>query len=85
MLETTGHRRAAILAWRSWTMGALAPTFATRTATRTATISLNLVLQVTVLLMLTGLVIWTLLFSSYPAIHDPVHALRHALYLIPCH
>ena len=50
-----------------------------------ATISINLVLQVTVLLMLTALVIWTLLFSSYPAIHDPVHALRHALYLIPCH
>lgn len=66
-------------------MAASAATFATRTVTRTATISINLVLQITVLLLLTGLVIWTLLFSSYPAIHDPVHALRHALYLIPCH
>ena len=63
----------------------MATNFATRTLNRTATISLNLVLQITVLLVLTGLVIWTLLFSSYPAIHDPVHALRHALYLIPCH
>ena len=66
-------------------MAATAASFATRTVTRTTTISINLVLQVTVLLMLTALVIWTLLFSSYPAIHDPVHALRHALYLIPCH
>ncbi len=64
---------------------AAAASFATRTVTRTATISLNLVLQITVLLVLAGLVIWTLLFSSYPAVHDPVHALRHALYLIPCH
>jgi len=64
---------------------ATAASFATRTVTRTATISLNLVLQITVLLVLAGLVIWTLLFSSYPAVHDPVHALRHALYLIPCH
>lgn len=63
----------------------MAANFATRTITRTTTISLSLVLQITVLLVLTGLVIWALLFSSYPAIHDPVHALRHALYLIPCH
>jgi cobalt transporter subunit CbtB len=66
-------------------MTAAAGTFATRTATRTATISLNLMLQITVLLLLTGVVIWTLLFSGIPNIHDPVHALRHALYMIPCH
>ena len=63
----------------------MAATFATRTVTRTATISLNLVLQITVLLLLTGIVIWTLLFSGIPNLHDPVHALRHALYMIPCH
>jgi hypothetical protein len=63
----------------------MAANFATRTLTRTGTISLNLVLQLTVLLVMTALILWTLLFSSYPAIHDPVHALRHALYLIPCH
>jgi cobalt transporter subunit CbtB len=66
-------------------MTAAAGTFATRTVTRTATISLNLMLQITVLLLLTGVVIWTLLFSGIPNIHDPVHALRHALYMIPCH
>jgi hypothetical protein len=63
----------------------MAANFATRTLTRTGTITLNLVLQVTVLLVMTSLIIWTLLFTSYPNIHDPVHALRHALYLIPCH
>ena len=62
-----------------------AATFATRTATRTATISVNLMIQITVLLLLTSIVIWTLLFSGIPNIHDPVHALRHALYMIPCH
>jgi hypothetical protein len=63
----------------------MATNFATRTLTRTGTISLNLVLQMTVFLMMTGLILWTLLFTGYPAIHDPVHALRHALYMIPCH
>jgi hypothetical protein len=37
------------------------------------------------LLFLVGLVLWTALFTSYPLLHDPLHALRHALYLIPCH
>ncbi len=66
-------------------MTASAGTFATRTVTRTANISLNLMIQITVLLLLTGIVLWTLLFSGIPNLHDPVHALRHALYMIPCH
>jgi cobalt transporter subunit CbtB len=66
-------------------MTASTATFATRTATRAATISVNLMVQIAVLLLLTGVVIWTLLFSGIPNLHDPVHALRHALYMIPCH
>lgn len=56
-----------------------------RHVNRVQTITLNLTIQVAILLALSALIIWTLLFSSYPAVHDPLHALRHALYLIPCH
>jgi hypothetical protein len=30
-------------------------------------------------------VVWTMLFSNYPAVHDFFHELRHSLYVIPCH
>lgn len=45
----------------------------------------SLTVQLMALLFLVGLVLWTALFTSYPLLHDPLHALRHALYLIPCH
>ncbi|MBI3360148.1 MAG: CbtB-domain containing protein [Chloroflexi bacterium] len=63
----------------------MANSHVTRTLTRLQTIALSLTAQITLFLFLSMLVIWTLLFSSYPAVHDPFHALRHALYLIPCH
>ncbi len=56
-----------------------------RHASRVQTVTLSVMIQFAVLLAVSTLVIWTLLFSSYPAVHDAVHALRHALYLIPCH
>ncbi|MBI3977953.1 MAG: CbtB-domain containing protein [Chloroflexi bacterium] len=56
-----------------------------RYASRVQTVTLNVAIQVAILLAISALVIWTLLFSSYPIVHDPVHALRHALYMIPCH
>ncbi|MBI3761119.1 MAG: CbtB-domain containing protein [Chloroflexi bacterium] len=63
----------------------MANSHVTRTLTRLQTIALSLTAQITLFLFLSMLVIWMLLFSSYPAVHDPFHALRHALYLIPCH
>lgn len=63
----------------------MAATFATRAVTRTATISVNLMLQAVVFLAIVGLVLWTMLFTPYANVHDALHALRHALYMIPCH
>lgn len=45
----------------------------------------SLTFQLMALMFLVGLVLWTALFTSYPLVHDSLHALRHALYLIPCH
>lgn len=53
--------------------------------TRLAHVLSSLTVQLTALLFLIGLVLWTALFTSYPLVHDPLHALRHALYVIPCH
>lgn len=48
-------------------------------------ITLNAVVQITVLLAVVALVMWAMLFSNYPPIHDFFHELRHSLYVIPCH
>ncbi|WP_460001588.1 CbtB domain-containing protein [Paradesulfitobacterium aromaticivorans] len=48
-------------------------------------LNLSLPVQLLSVLALTGLVLFTLLFSTYPPLHDSVHALRHALMIIPCH
>ncbi len=48
-------------------------------------IHLNLKAQLTILLTLTGLVLYTVFFSTIPVVHDAFHALRHALAIIPCH
>lgn len=45
----------------------------------------SLTVQLLALVLLAGLVLWTMLFTNYAPVHDPLHALRHALYLIPCH
>jgi len=45
----------------------------------------SLTVQLTALVFLVALVLWTVLFASYAPVHDTLHALRHALYLIPCH
>lgn len=52
---------------------------------RTIGISLNVVAQVAVVLFVVGVLVWTVLFSNYPAVHDFFHELRHSLYVIPCH
>ena len=54
-------------------------------STRTFGITLNVVSQVTVVLVVVAIVVWAMLFSNYPPVHDFFHELRHSLYVIPCH
>lgn len=53
--------------------------------TRLAHALSSLTVQLLALVFLVGLVLWTLLFANYAPLHDPLHALRHVLYLVPCH
>jgi cobalt transporter subunit CbtB len=46
---------------------------------------LSLPMQLVAVTALAGIVIYTLLFSTYPPVHDAVHDLRHSLMFIPCH
>jgi cobalt transporter subunit CbtB len=46
---------------------------------------LSLPVQLTAVLVMVGVVLYTLLFSTYPPIHDAVHEFRHSLMFIPCH
>lgn len=36
-------------------------------------------------LMMVAVVLYTLLFSTYPPLHDTFHELKHSLMFIPCH
>lgn len=46
---------------------------------------LSLPLQLTAIVVLAGIVIYTTLFSTYAPVHDQLHGLRHSLMFIPCH
>ena len=37
------------------------------------------------LLFLAGTILWTALAAHYPAVHDTMHNVRHALAVVPCH
>lgn len=56
-----------------------------QTVTRVKTFTLSLTAQIGLLLFLSTLVLWTVQYSSYPAVHDATHAIRHALYINACH
>jgi hypothetical protein len=36
-------------------------------------------------LILSGTILWIGLAAHYPAIHDTMHNVRHALAVVPCH
>ncbi len=38
-----------------------------------------------IFLFVCGVILFFALGTSYPAIHDTVHNLRHALAIVPCH
>lgn len=48
-------------------------------------LNLSLPIQLLSVLALTGLVLFALLITTYPPLHDTFHAFRHALMIIPCH
>lgn len=38
-----------------------------------------------IMLSIVGIVLYTMFFSTMPAVHDYFHGLRHSLMMIPCH
>jgi hypothetical protein len=36
-------------------------------------------------LFASGVILYVLLAASYPAVHDRLHNVRHALAVVPCH
>lgn len=52
---------------------------------KTAGITLSKPVQVTLYMLLSSLVIWTALFSTYPAAHNTAHSLRHHTLGVACH
>lgn len=52
---------------------------------KTAGITLSKPVQVTLYMLLSSLVIWTVLFSNYPAAHNAAHSTRHHTLGVGCH
>lgn len=55
------------------------------TSHETGNIVLNKVQQITIFFGLVSVVLFTMMMSTYPPVHDFFHGLRHALMIIPCH
>lgn len=61
-------------------------TFVYRQAVRPlALVQHSVAAQAALVLITVALVLWAVLFSNYPLVHDTFHQLRHGLYLVPCH
>ncbi len=52
---------------------------------KTAGITLSKPVQVTLYMLLSSLVIWTVLFSTYPPAHNAAHSVRHHTLGVGCH
>ncbi|MCV3213063.1 CbtB-domain containing protein [Plectonema radiosum NIES-515] len=52
---------------------------------KTANVTLSKPVQVTIYMLLSSLVIWTVLFSTYPAAHNAAHSARHHTLGVACH
>ncbi|GAC1499513.1 MAG: hypothetical protein NVS2B14_12840 [Chamaesiphon sp.] len=46
---------------------------------------LSVPVQSTLYISLCALTLWTVYFTTYPAIHDRLHTLRHHTALVSCH
>jgi Probable cobalt transporter subunit (CbtB) len=47
--------------------------------------TLSVPVQAALYLSLSALTLWTVYFTTHPAIHDNVHTLRHHTALVSCH
>lgn len=52
---------------------------------RTQHITLSLPVQVSLLVSLFALSLWTFYFSTYPPVHDALHEIRHHTSFVACH
>ncbi|MCR9141832.1 MAG: CbtB-domain containing protein [bacterium] len=49
------------------------------------TLNLTVLSKAAILLTITGIVLYAVLFTTYPPVHDYFHEMRHGLMMIPCH
>lgn len=52
---------------------------------QTARLTLSLPVQATLYTSLCALILWTVYFSTYPAVHNQMHSLRHHTLMVGCH
>jgi hypothetical protein len=52
---------------------------------RTVRFTLSLPVQATLFTSLCALTLWTVYFSTYPAVHNQMHSVRHHTLLVGCH
>jgi cobalt transporter subunit CbtB len=50
-----------------------------------ARVTLSVPMQATLYVSLCALVVWTVYFSTYPAVHNQMHSLRHHTLTVACH
>lgn len=48
-------------------------------------ITLSVPVQLSLYTALCALILWTVYFSSYPAVHNSMHSLRHHTLTVSCH
>jgi hypothetical protein len=52
---------------------------------QTVRFTLSLPVQATLYTSLCALTLWTVYFSTYPAVHNQMHSLRHHTLMVSCH
>jgi cobalt transporter subunit CbtB len=57
----------------------------TQTASWTLPEQISFLLKSTVFLLASSAILYVALASEYPAVHDALHNVRHALAVVPCH
>ncbi|HEY9906094.1 MAG TPA: CbtB-domain containing protein [Thermosynechococcaceae cyanobacterium] len=52
---------------------------------QTVRVTLSMPVQASLYVSLCALILWTVFFSTYPAVHDSMHSLRHHTPAVSCH
>ncbi len=52
---------------------------------RTEQFVMSVQVQASLYVVLWALIIWSVFFTTYPAVHDSVHSLRHHTLGVSCH